>query len=90
MAVALTAVLAGRQALLVASYGEILRAVGLPTSYAPGRFDELLAAMRLDKKSRGALLRFVVLDGIGTPGLLEGPSEDLLVAAYDEVTKETA
>jgi 3-dehydroquinate synthase len=73
-----------------AAHGEILRAVGLPTSYAPGRFDELLAAMRVDKKSRGAMLRFVVLDGIGVPGLLEGPSEELLAAAYDEVTKETA
>ena len=71
-----------------AEHGEILRALGLPTSYAPGRFAELLDAMRIDKKSRGALLRFVVLDGIGVPGLLEGPDEALLAAAYDEVTQE--
>ena len=73
-----------------AAHGEILRAVGLPTSYAPGRFDELLAAMRVDKKARGSMLRFVVLDRVGEPGLLEGPSDDLLAAAYDEITKESA
>ena len=87
--VAALARLAGRlDADVAAEHGEILRALGLPTSYAPGRFAELLDAMRIDKKSRGALLRFVVLDGIGVPGLLEGPDEALLAAAYDEVTQE--
>jgi 3-dehydroquinate synthase len=71
-----------------AAHGEILRALGLPTTYASGRFDELLAAMRVDKKTRGDLLRFVVLDGIGRPGLLEGPTTDQLVAAYAEVSEE--
>ncbi|HET7900570.1 MAG TPA: 3-dehydroquinate synthase [Candidatus Nanopelagicales bacterium] len=70
------------------AHGEILRALGLPTAYAAGRFDDLLPAMRLDKKTRGDLLRFVVLDGIGRPGLLEGPSIDLLEAAYAEVSEE--
>jgi 3-dehydroquinate synthase len=65
----------------------VLRLLGLPTTYAPGRFDELLAAMRIDKKSRGDLLRFVVLDGIGRPGLLEGPDLSLLEAAYAEVSE---
>ena len=46
--------------------------------------------MRIDKKSRGSLLRFVVLDAIGVPGLLEGPSEALLAAAYDEITTEAS
>ena len=81
--------LAGRlDAADAAAHREILQALGLPTSYAAGRFDELLAAMRVDKKSRGDLLRFVVLDGIGRPGLLEGPSTDLLVNAYAEVSEE--
>ncbi|MGD9955030.1 MAG: 3-dehydroquinate synthase [Candidatus Nanopelagicales bacterium] len=65
----------------------VLRQLGLPTTYAPGRFEELLAAMRIDKKSRGDLLRFVVLDGIGRPGLLEGPDQALLEAAYAEVSE---
>ena len=42
--------------------------------------------MKVDKKARGDLLRFVVLDGIGRPGLLEGPDPTLLAAAYAEVT----
>jgi 3-dehydroquinate synthase len=70
-----------------AAHGELLRSLGLPTAYAAGRFDDLLAAMRLDKKTRGDQLRFVVLDGIGRPGLLEGPSTDLLEAAYAEVSE---
>ena len=73
-----------------ARHVEILRSLGLPTTYEPGRFPELLGAMRIDKKSRGDLLRFVVLDGIGRPGLLEGPDPALLAAAYAEVAKETS
>ena len=36
--------------------------VGLPTAYAGASFDDLHAAMRVDKKARGSQLRFVVLD----------------------------
>ena len=71
-----------------AEHGAILGSLGLPTAYAAGRFDDLLAAMRRDKKTRGDQLRFVVLDGIGLPGLLEGPSTDLLEAAYAEVSED--
>jgi len=60
--------------------------VGLPTSYAGASFDELLAAMRVDKKSRGNTLRFVVLDGLAKPAVLSGPSEEHLRAAYDVMT----
>ena len=61
---------------------EVLSAVGLPTAYRQDRWADLLAAMRRDKKSRGSLLRFVVLEDIGRPVRLEGPDEDLLLAAY--------
>ena len=30
--------------------------------------------MRVDKKARGDLLRFVVLDAVGRPAILEGPA----------------
>jgi len=43
--------------------------------------------MRLDKKNRGAKQRFVVLDGLAKPGRLEGPSEELLEAAYRAVAR---
>jgi 3-dehydroquinate synthase len=71
----------------VRRHRDILSAVGLPVSYRGDRWDALLAAMRMDKKSRGDLLRFVILDGIGRPGLLEGPDPALLVAAYAEVCR---
>ncbi|UUZ43663.1 3-dehydroquinate synthase [Janibacter limosus] len=56
--------------------------LGLPTTYSRAGFDELLAALRRDKKTRGATLRFVVLDGLAEPGRLEGPDESLLREAY--------
>ncbi|NMO89636.1 3-dehydroquinate synthase [Actinomycetospora sp. TBRC 11914] len=61
---------------------DVLAAVGLPTRYEPGVLPELVEYMKVDKKSRGALLRFVVLDGLARPGRLEGPSGDDLAAAY--------
>ncbi|MSV42298.1 MAG: 3-dehydroquinate synthase [Actinobacteria bacterium] len=70
-----------------ARHRAVLTALGLPITYASGRFPELLDAMRIDKKSRGDLLRFVILDGIGRPGLLEGPDIALLEAAYAEVSE---
>ena len=65
---------------------EVLGAVGLPTTYAGGRWDRLLSAMRVDKKARGDLLRFVVLDDLARPAILEGPDPALLAAAYSEVS----
>lgn len=42
--------------------------------------------MKVDKKSRGDLLRFIVLDGIGKPTVLEGPDPAILLSAYGEVS----
>ncbi|WP_125778136.1 3-dehydroquinate synthase [Antribacter gilvus] len=66
----------------------ILTSLGLPVSYRGDKWDQLLSAMRRDKKSRGDLLRFVVLDDVAQPTRLEGPDPALLVAAYAEVAKE--
>ncbi len=71
---------------VVARHRSVLSAVGLPTSYPGGRWDDLLTAMRRDKKSRGALLRFVVLEDVGRPTRLEGPDEVLLRGAYDAIS----
>ena len=60
--------------------------VGLPTTYAGAGFDELLATMRVDKKSRGAVLRFVVLDDVGRPTVLSGPSEEHLREAFAAIS----
>ncbi|HEY8480102.1 MAG TPA: 3-dehydroquinate synthase [Spirillospora sp.] len=79
--------LAGRlSAEVVRRHRDVLTSVGLPVSYAAD-WAGLRAAMAIDKKARGATLRFVVLDGIAEPGRLEDPDEELLVAAYWEITR---
>lgn len=67
---------------LVERHRYVLGLLGLPTTYTGADFDELLAALRRDKKTRGATLRFVVLDGVAEPTRLEGPDETLLREAY--------
>ena len=67
---------------LVARHRAAFGRVGLPTSWDGADFDTLLATMRVDKKSRGNQLRFVVLEDVGRPVVLAGPSEDDLRAAY--------
>jgi len=59
-----------------------LAAVGLPTRWSGAPFDDLLAAMRVDKKARGDQLRFLVLRGLAKPAILAGPDESALRAAY--------
>ncbi|HEX3961111.1 MAG TPA: 3-dehydroquinate synthase [Trebonia sp.] len=70
----------------VARHRQILQSVGLPTAYPGGRWAELRAAMSMDKKSRGAALRMVVLDGEGHPGILKSPPESVLEDAYAAVS----
>ena len=65
----------------------ILTTLGLPTSYRPDRWQALLDGMRRDKKARGDLLRFVVLDDVAKPGILEVPDTSLLFAAYQEIAE---
>ena len=65
-----------------ARHAAVLASVGLPTTWSGAPFDELLAVMRVDKKTRGDTLRFVVLDGLARPAVLTGPSEELLRTAY--------
>ncbi|MFJ4679856.1 MULTISPECIES: 3-dehydroquinate synthase [unclassified Kitasatospora] len=64
----------------------VLASVGLPLTYRADAWPKLLDAMKIDKKSRGDLLRFVVLDGLARTSILEGPDPSVLVAAYGEVS----
>jgi 3-dehydroquinate synthase len=66
---------------LLARHRAVLGLLGLPTTDDTD-FDALLAAMRLDKKTRGNQLRFVVLDGLARPTVLAGPDEALLRDAH--------
>ncbi|MFI5686176.1 3-dehydroquinate synthase [Streptomyces sp. NPDC051636] len=63
----------------------ILESVGLPLHYRYDQWPKLLETMKVDKKSRGDLLRFIVLDGLAKPTVLEGPDPAVLLAAYGEV-----
>ncbi|GAA1959557.1 3-dehydroquinate synthase [Nocardioides panacihumi] len=61
--------------------------VGLPTTYDKAGFDDLVGSMRVDKKARGSQLRFLVLDGLARPSILAGPSDELLRAAFEAVSR---
>ena len=56
-------------------------------SYRGDRWQALLDGMRRDKKARGDLLRFVVLDDVARPGILDVPDASLLFAAYQEISE---
>ena len=66
----------------------VLTSLGLPTTYRDRQWPKLEDAMKRDKKTRAGVLRFVVLDRIGTVSRLEGPDPALLLAAYAAVTAD--
>jgi 3-dehydroquinate synthase len=70
---------------VVDRHRRILESLTLPTTYPLGRWQTLLATMQRDKKARGSLLRFIVLDDIARPTVLAGPDQSLLFAAYQEI-----
>ncbi|ROQ41045.1 3-dehydroquinate synthase [Frondihabitans sp. PhB188] len=70
---------------VVDRHRSILTSLGLPISYPAGRWQTLLATMQRDKKARAGHLRFIVLDDIARPTVLEAPDTSLLFAAYQEI-----
>ena len=70
----------------VQRHRDLLEQLGLPTTYPGDRWDQLLSAMQVDKKARGSVLRFVILNGLQNPVFWEGPDPALLHAAYSAVT----
>jgi 3-dehydroquinate synthase len=64
----------------------LFAALGLPTRYARAAWPQLVDAMRVDKKTRAGRLRFVVLDGVGSAGVLDDVDVDLLTELYAEVS----
>lgn len=63
----------------------VLDLLSLPTSYPAGRWNTLLATMQRDKKSRAGQLRFIVLDDLAKPTVMQAPDQSLLFAAYQEI-----
>ena len=70
---------------VVDRHRSILTSLQLPIGYPIGRWSTLLSVMKRDKKARGSMLRFIVLDDIAKPTTLTGPDESLLFAAYQEI-----
>ncbi len=64
----------------------VLSLLELPTAYDPEAFDELLATMAVDKKTRGSTLRFVILDALARPAIMAGPEPALLRRAYESLS----
>ncbi len=86
---------------LLVRHRRVLQAAGLPTTYRGDVWESLLSTMRLDKKSRGDQLRFVVLQrqpptslvpnpsdppGRTRPAIFAGPDETLLKDCYRAVS----
>jgi len=65
----------------------ILDGLGLPTRYRADAWPELVEAMQRDKKARAGRLRFVVLEDIGRPVVIEAPDATVLESAYVAVTE---
>jgi 3-dehydroquinate synthase len=71
---------------LLGLHRELLSAIGLPTSYQPGRWDRLWPAMRRDKKNQGATRRMVLLEDVGQPVIVRDIPESLLKEAYQAIS----
>ena len=65
---------------------DVLEVIGLPTTYSGGHWETLLSTMKIDKKARGDVLRFVILDEIGKPAIWEDPDPALLFSAYSNLS----
>ena len=72
---------------VVARHRSILEALGLPTRFRADAWDELIAAMQRDKKARAGQVRFVVLEGLGKPVVVDAPDASVLKSVYAEVTR---
>ncbi|MBR7839363.1 3-dehydroquinate synthase [Actinospica durhamensis] len=71
---------------VVQRHRDVLGALGLPLTYQAGAWPKLLETMRVDKKSRADVLRFIVLAGLAKPVVLAGPDMQLLVSAFGEIS----
>jgi 3-dehydroquinate synthase len=69
----------------VALHRDLLSRFNLPITFDRQAWSKLLPMLSLDKKTRGNMLRFVVLDGIGSTIRLEDLSSAELDAAYEMI-----
>lgn len=79
--------LVGLERQVVDLHRELLGSVGLPTSYDAAPFAELRRLMALDKKTRGATLRFVGLCSLGQVTIIADPPEAVLQECYQAIAQ---
>jgi 3-dehydroquinate synthase len=72
---------------IVDQHIQILSKLGLPVHYAEGDWLNLLATMRVDKKSRGKQIRFVAISEIAQTKRVETVTDDQLLAVYEKVSQ---
>jgi 3-dehydroquinate synthase len=72
---------------VVERHRSIFTQLGLPISYRADKWDQLLANMRRDKKSRAGSLRFVILQDIAKPTMLNAPTPELLFTAFQAIVE---
>jgi 3-dehydroquinate synthase len=72
---------------VVAQHIDLLKRIGLPTSYESGAMPVLYPFMSIDKKSRGNTLRFVGLSRIGQTQRIEGLNIEQLDVVYEKISQ---
>ncbi len=85
----LSAMLRSLDTEVVDRHRSVLSKLGLPVGYRGDRWPQLLETMRRDKKARGTILRFVLLDDVGAPVVTEVPDDAILYAAYQEIGEQS-
>ena len=71
----------------VQRHRDVLETLGLPTSFRADAWDKLLAAMQRDKKARAGKLRFVLLESLAKPVVVQAPEPAVLASIYAEVSR---
>jgi 3-dehydroquinate synthase len=74
---------------LAARHAQLLAALGLDAHDPLPAADEILAAMRMDKKHRGGM-RFVVLEDVGRPVVVDGIAEETVRRVLEEMGARVA
>jgi 3-dehydroquinate synthase len=71
---------------ILAMHRNLLTNLNLPITYDRSAWPTLRPILALDKKSRGAVIRFVTLTGLGSTSRLEDLTSDELDAAYERIS----
>jgi 3-dehydroquinate synthase len=70
---------------VVDRHRSVMTSLQLPTTYPLAMWSKLQEAMARDKKVRGTVQRFIVLDDLAKPTVLTSPDQTLLYAAFQEI-----